>query len=135
MGLMMVLMGTVALGQKEEVSAVKKVIESYAQNGDAQNPEALNSLLDENFRVIMNRMFGSSEVSVMPKSVYLDKIRAKEFGGDQRKVSIEEVIINGETASAKVTFEGSKMSFVSLFQFVKNADGNWLIINELPRLI
>jgi len=70
--------------QKTEVQNVEKVIAAFSKAGDDNNAEKLATYLDDNYRIVMNRLFGSTEVSVMPKSVYLDKISSKEFGGDKR---------------------------------------------------
>ena len=83
----------------------------------------------------MNRLFGSKEVSIMSKSVYLEKIKSKEFGGDERSLSIHSITINGTTALAKVSFLGKKMTFVSLLSLVKNANGSWLLINDMPMVL
>ncbi|NJM94210.1 MAG: nuclear transport factor 2 family protein [Cytophagales bacterium] len=60
------------------------------------------------------------------------KIRSKEYGGDQRQVTIDQVVINGEVASAKVTFAGTKMTFVSIIGLVKDDQGRWKLISDMP---
>jgi hypothetical protein len=116
----------------EEQEAVKQLILAFAEAGDRQDAVSLDQYLDENYRIVMNRLFGSSKVEVMPKAVYLDKIRKKEFGGDQRQVSVEEVLINGTSATARVRFSGQKMSFDSIMVLVKDAAGNWKLVSEIP---
>ena len=61
-----------------------------------------------------------------------EKIKSKEWGGDKRQVTIENVVINGQTASAQVTFKGEKMTFVSLMNLVQTADNHWLLISDMP---
>jgi hypothetical protein len=75
----------------------------------------------------MNRLFGSTDVSIILKAVYLEKIKSKEWGGDTRILTIEEVVLNSTTASAKVVFEGTKMTFVSILMLVKNAYNKWVL--------
>jgi ketosteroid isomerase-like protein len=118
--------------QKTEMKAVKQTITAFAQAGDAQDAESLEKHLDANYRIVMNQLFGSKEVSVMPRAVYLDKIRKKEFGGDPRKLTFKEVIINGNTAVVRVDMAGSKMTMYSLITLVKNAEGKWLLISDVP---
>jgi len=88
--------------------------------------------LDNNYRIVMNRLFGSTEVSVISRDVYLEKIRMKEFGGDNRKVEIESIVQNGATASAKVSFIGSEMTFISILTLLKSGDDQWKLLSELP---
>jgi hypothetical protein len=80
----------------------------------------------------MNQLFGSKKVAVISKSVYLEKIKSKEWGGDKRTAIIENVIINGNTSVAKVTFKGKKATFISLINLVKNAKGEWKLISDTP---
>lgn len=121
---------TIALAQTDK-EAVKETIEKFSKAGGNNDVEALEECLDENYRIVMNRLFGSDEVSIMPKAVYVEKIKTKDFGGDTRKLTISDVVLNGNTASAKVEFKGAKMTFVSLMSLVKGK-GQWKIISEIP---
>ena len=111
---------------------MENTIVAFAEAGDRNDTEELKNYLDDNYRVVMNRLFGSSEVSVVPKSVYLEKIKTKEWGGDTRKLTIEGTTINGSSASAKVMFKGTKMTFVSLITLVKNEKGIWKLLSDIP---
>lgn len=126
---------SIGCAQTSEIKAIEKTITAFSKAGDENNANELEKYLDDNHRIVMNRLFGSQEVTVMLKSVYVDKIRNKEFGGDTRKLTIANVIVNGSTANAKVTFQGSKMTMVSLITLVKNSDGVWKIISDVPVII
>ena len=137
---MTVVLATIAIitarAQKpNDEQAVREVITHFAQSADQQNEDILDDLLDANFRVVMNRLFGSSEVSVLTKDAYLGKIRNKEWGGEPRKIRIEDLTIMGNTAYAKVAFRGSQASFVSLLQFIKTKEAHWKLISDLPTLM
>jgi len=121
-----------AFSQKEEIKNVKTVISAFAKSADNSNADQLSTYLDDNFRIVMNQLFGSTAVSVMTKEIYIEKIRSKEFGGDKRQIEIQNVVINGNTACAQVTFKGEKMTFVSLITLVKNAEGEWKLISDMP---
>ncbi len=131
-GMLALLSASSALSQNTEEKAVKQTIISFAKAADNSDAPAIAELLDDNFRIVMNQLFGSKEVSIMPKTVYVEKIRTKEFGGEPRKVTIENVQINGNTATAKVTYAGAKMTFVSLTTLVKHTDGIWKLVSEMP---
>lgn len=118
--------------QKNETRQIEKVINAFSKAGDENDSEKLALYLDDNYRVVMNRLFGSEDVSILSKAVYLEKIKSKEYGGDQRELAIENVVVNGTTASAKVTFKGMKMTFVSLILLVQDADSNWKLIQDVP---
>jgi len=118
--------------QTSDKKEIHKTIAAFSEAGDQHSVSKLDNLLDANYRVVMNRLFGSQEVNVVPKSVYLDKIRTKEWGGDSRKVTIDNLTVNGNTAFAKVTLKGNKATFVSLMSLVKNQDGTWKLISDIP---
>jgi ketosteroid isomerase-like protein len=110
---------------------VKSAIMSFADATANQDVSGLEKLLDANFRVTMNRMFGSSEVLVMDRTSYLGKIKAKAFGGEVREVTIHDLDINGNLAMAKVQFAG-KMTFTSYLLFAQGVDGEWKLVSDLP---
>jgi hypothetical protein len=137
--IMMTVFGTmvfsIAQGQETGVEEVKKTIMQFATAADYQDPIILEEVLDTNFRVVMNRLFGSEGVTIMPREVYLAKIKNKEFGGDKREVTISNVTINGNTANALVSFKGGKMTFVSTLLLVLTKEGKWRLVADLPNVI
>lgn len=134
-GLVGMLFSACATAQQSETEIVKVTIRNFSNAGDFNDAQTLEKYLDENYRVVMNQLFGSTEVVVMPREVYLEKIASKEFGGDSRDVKIENVLINGNTASAKVTFRGTKMTFVSIVTLVKHQNGEWKMLSDVPVII
>ncbi|QNL23257.1 hypothetical protein HZR84_12330 [Hyphobacterium sp. CCMP332] len=86
------------------------------------------------YRIIMNRLFGSKEVSVMNKPQYLEKIVSKEWGGVKRVVNVETIIFNENSASAIVAYKGEKMSWKSIIHLVNSENNEWLIISETPKM-
>ena len=135
MSLMALVMATtVSAKTSDEEKKIRKVIAAFAKAGDQQDADALASYLDDNYRVVMNRLFGSKTVNVLTKEAYLQKIRQKEFGGDARQVKIEHILLNGTTATAKVVLKGNKLTFVSILNLAQNADGEWKLISDLPMI-
>ncbi len=123
-----------AQNQNDE-KAIKETITKFAHSADQQDEQALELLLDNNFRLSLNQMFGATAVILMDKEGYLSKIRAKEFGGDKREVKIEDLVIINKNASVKATFKGEKMTIVTLLQLIKSANGEWKILNDLPQVL
>jgi hypothetical protein len=127
------LMVATVVGAQPSVSAdIKETIAAFAKAGDDRDAATMEKYLDENFRIVMNRLFGSAAVTILSRSVYLEKIKNKEFGGDKRKVTVEEIVLNGTSACAKVTFAGTKMTFVSLITLVKSESGQWKLVSDVP---
>ncbi len=131
-GLFGLFISTMSCAQKSEEIAIKNVIIAFSKAGDANDAQKLSAYLDDNYRIVMNRLFGSKEVSVMSKSAYLEKIKTKEFGGDKRTVTIQNSIINGTSAVVKVAFKGAKMTFVSLITLIKKENGTWILVSDVP---
>lgn len=126
------LLSACATAQSGEENQVKETIKAFSNAGDFNDVNTLENLLDNNYRIVMNQLFGSTEVAVVPKAVYLEKIKSKEWGGDSRDLTIENVLVNGNTASAKVTFKSEKMTFISILILIKNKEGQWKLISDLP---
>ncbi|WP_420321851.1 nuclear transport factor 2 family protein [Flagellimonas sp.] len=120
--------------QKEDVNAIKKTITNFSKAGDTNNVKELETLLDANYRIVMNQLFGSTEVSVVPRSVYLQKIGSKEWGGDKRELTFDNIVVNGNTACAKVIMKGQKSTFQSLLLLVKDNKGSWKLVSDVPEM-
>ncbi len=131
---MMALLGLNASAQKTEEKAVKQTVIAFAKAGDAQDSEKLATYLDDNYRIVMNRLFGGKAVAVMPKDVYLENIRTKKFGGDPRTLTFKEVMINGNTAMVRVDMKGSKSTMHSIILLAQTEAGNWLLVSDMPVL-
>ena len=121
-----------SFAQNQDLRSIEQLIHTFAKAGDNNDAELLSSCLDDNYRVVMNRLFGSEELSVMPKSIYVEKIKNKEFGGDKREVEIKDVNINGNSATSTVIFKGQKAVFHSFLVMVKNKNGSWRLISDIP---
>jgi ketosteroid isomerase-like protein len=128
----MTLFSASAMAQTTNDEAVKKAILAFAGAADQQDAQALDQLLDNGFRLALNQFFGSKEVAFIDKATYLNNIRAKKFGGDKREVTLKSLQIVGKNATAQATFKGAKMTIVSLLQLVKDSEGTWKILNDLP---
>lgn len=121
--------------QPTDMEAIQSTITAFAKAADQNDAKTLAQYLDPNYRIVMNQLFGSSEVNIMPRAVYLDKIAKKEFGGDDRSLKFENISINGASASAIVLLKGKKMTFRSIFTLVKNAEGKWKLVSDVPVII
>ncbi len=135
MGLLVLISSQLSYGQMSDAQSIEKAIIGFSKAGDTYDTEALEKYLDPNYRIIMNQLFGSKELSIMSRNVYLEKIRTKVFGGDNRKLTFNAVLINSNTASVKVTMEGKKATFISILQLLKNSQGEWKLISDMPTVL
>jgi ketosteroid isomerase-like protein len=118
--------------QTADVKEVTEVITGFSKAGDSNDSQKLATYLDDNYRIVMNRLFGSKSVNIMDKSTYLEKIESKEYGGDKRELTIENVVITGTTACANVTLKGEKMTFFSTMVLIQDVEGKWKLISDVP---
>ena len=114
----------------DDKSAITKVINEFSIAGDQNDVSSLSVLLNEHYRITMNQLFGSTEISVMNKTTYLEMIDQKKFGGDKRAIEIISIEVLGNNAFAHVHLKGVKANFNSVFGLVKTADKKWQLISD-----
>lgn len=115
-----------------DIGKVSEIVHQYSKSADERNLTTMRELLHEDFRSIVNRAFGSEEIQLMDKTTYLDLMSKKIIGGDQRKVTILSIDFEEKNAVVKARLLGKKMIFNTFIQLVKEADGEWKIISDLP---
>ncbi len=107
---------------------IEAVITSYAQAGDAQDVAALESLTHDGFRVIFR--ISDEQTVTLDRSVFLEKFRAKEFGGDTRTVDIQSIDLReGKTAIAKVMLRGEQATMSNYLNLVQT-NGEWVLVSD-----
>ncbi|GEM_PF-683986 len=131
-GLMFLVTATFA--QSAAVSSVRKSVEAAALAADQSDVVPLDDLLHPEFRIAMNRLFGSQDLVLMSKTAYLEKIRSKEFAGTPRTLVMTDVQVKGANAAVTAVFKGSTMSFHSYLTLVQNAGGQWWVVQDVPVL-
>lgn len=111
-----------------DVQEIESVITTYAQAGDAQDVVGLESVTHESFRVVF-RISGEQTVT-LDRSVFLEKFRAKEFGGDTRKIDIQSIDLReGKTAIAKVMLRGEQATMSNYLNLVQT-NGEWVLVSD-----
>ena len=67
------LFGSAAIAQSSKKSRtdIENVIKAFSQAVDSRNSEALEPLLNENFRVVANRFPTDDKTSIINKEVYI----------------------------------------------------------------
>jgi hypothetical protein len=126
---------TIMAQQKTDDMDAKQTITNFAHAADAQNDKDLERLLDDNFRMVLNQMFGNKGISIVTKQDYLANIKDKKFGGDKREVTILNLTVSGNNATAQAIFKGTKFTINTFLQLIKTNEGEWKIINDLPAII
>lgn len=131
---LMILAGFLLLGtsfgqSKSEENSIANAVKSFAKAGDDQDVSALLSITHKNYRLVWNS--GKDEPFIADQSTFLGQFEKKEWGGDRRKVTVEDVqIFDGFNAVAKVVSDGEKAQMRSFFTLIK-VEGEWKIIGEL----
>lgn len=107
---------------------IEAVITSYAAAGDAQDVSTLESVTHEGFRVVFR--LSDEQTVALERSVFLDKFRAKEFGGDTRTIEIQSLDLReGKTAIAKVILRGEQATMSNYLNLVK-MNGAWVLVSD-----
>lgn len=123
-----------AIGQTE-YETITVAIKTFAKAADQRDVKTLNKILHPEFRLAMNQLFGTKELTTMNKTTYLKMVQDGKLGGEERKLEILEIKEFQKNASCIIRFTGSKMNFQTFLHLVKNADGNWTVVNDLPALL
>ena len=114
---------------KTEEKAITAAVKQFAKAGDAQDVAALRAITHSSYRLVWNS--GKDAPFIADKSAFLVQFEKKEWGGDQRTVTVERIeLFDGINATAKVVSDGKQAQMRSLFTLVK-VEGEWKIIGEL----
>ena len=125
----MLVFGSAFAQSNPEEKSISNAVKSFAEAGDQQDVEALRRVTHDNYRLVWNS--GKDDPFIADKAMFLGQFEKKEWGGDQRKVTVESVqVFDGFNAVAKVISDGKKAQMRSLFTLIK-VEGEWKIIGEL----
>lgn len=126
--------GTPPASTNTDEQQIREVITNFAAYGDQQNVTAMDAILDPGYRAVLNRLFGSKEVNFLDKAAYLQMLRDKKLGGDQRQVTIHSVDITNNNAVVKAEFAGQKMTLITFMLLTKTEAGDWKIVVDMPMM-
>jgi hypothetical protein len=115
-----------------ELRSIGTAVREFAAFADLQQAEGLERVLHPQFRAVVNRPFGSTEISLMDKATYLQLIRERKIGGDTREVHLLSVDIVNQNATVKAVFEGKALRFVTFISLVRTPEGQWQVIGDMP---
>ena len=120
--------------ESDDLTAIEEAVREFSAASDQQSAEKLEAVLHPQFRAVVNRLFGSEEVSLMDKAVYLQLIKDRKIGGDQRDVHILQMEVVGNNATVRAILAGKAMHFTTFISLVKNVDGSWQVIGDFPHI-
>ena len=130
--LIMTMMINLTTHAQTDKASIEQLVNQFANAGDQRDVARLKSLLHDDFRLVMNRLFGGETVDLLGKSAYLKMMEEGKIGGDTRTVKILSIDITQNNAVAKVALKGKALTFESYYQLIKNPSGQWQLINDLP---
>ena len=130
--LMTLMLSSMTFTSTPTTKGVEKTIKQFVQAGDNQDVKTMNELLHNDYRIVMNQVFGSDQITTVSKEMYLSKLESKEWGGDKRSCAIQSIEVNDKNAVATVRLVGEKMTMTSQIVLVQTSTGNWLIIEDIP---
>jgi Putative lumazine-binding len=120
--------------QAADLAKIEAVVREFSAAGDKQDVTRLGKILHPQYRAVVNRLFGSTELSLMDRALYLQLISDKKIGGDTREVFLLQIDLVGNTASVKSIFRGKVLNFTTFVSLVKLPDGTWQIISDMPEI-
>lgn len=117
-----------------DLEKIATAIHEFASAADQRDLKKMDQVLHKDYRSVVNRLFGSKEVSIMDKALYLDLLKQEKIGGDQRTVEINSIDMIGNNAVAQVTLNGKELIFLTFIQLVKDTNDQWLVISDMPKI-
>jgi Putative lumazine-binding len=120
--------------QAADLAKIEAVVREFSAAGDQQDAARLEKILHPQYRAVVNRLFGSPDLSLMDRALYLQLISDKKIGGDTREVFLLQIDLLGNTASVKSIFRGKVLNFTTFVSLVKLPDGTWQIISDMPEI-
>jgi Putative lumazine-binding len=130
--LIAIIMTSVSTIAQSDKVLIEQTVNQFAKAGDARDIVQLKTLLHDEFRVAMNRLFGGETVTLLTKVAYIKMMEEGKLGGDNRIVKILSVDITENNAAVKVSLKGKALTFQSYYHLIKNEKGQWQLINDLP---
>lgn len=117
--------------QSSDRDLVEDVIKRFMRGGDESDLAALQAVLHDQFRVVINQgVLGGDALRTVDKTTYLSMISAKKWGGVSRTVNIVSVSIAGSIASAEVHTSSVRSDMTSFLHLVKEKDGQWFVVGD-----
>ena len=110
-------------------SGVESAIKTFAEGADAQNSEQVLSVLHKD---ALQFFMGKEGLTKLTTDMYKGMLDSKKIGGKPRQMTIHSVDIEGNIATAKVTFDGGHATFDNFISLM-NVDGGWKIMNIVLR--
>lgn len=107
-----------------DMDEVKLVIENYADYDNTYNADGLNDVTDESFHFILHSAGETETIRTISRDAFLKGIAAKQFGGNNKALKIEDVKIKANIANVYFTHSGEQATFHHFMNLVK-LNGKW----------
>jgi Putative lumazine-binding len=120
--------------QITDLAKVEAAVRQFSAAGDRQDVASLDKVLHPQYRAVVNRAFGSPDLSLMDKVLYLQLMKDKKIGGDTREVFILQTDLGATSAMVKAIFHGKTLRFTTFISLVKLPSGEWQIVSDMPEI-
>ena len=138
MNILVFLMAFSCLGNlqfsSDDIAKVSEAVYEFSKGADTRDVAILDHVLHDNFRAIVNQAMGSKEIQIIDKTTYLELLKKEAIGGDARTVTILSIDMEENNAIVKAKLVGKALTFTTFIQVVKNADGEWQVMSDLPKI-
>lgn len=118
----------------KDLAKIEALVQNFSSAGDRQDAPELDKILHPQFRAVVHRLFDSPELSLMDKALYLQLMKDKKIGGDQRAAYVLQTDLEGNIAHVKAVFEGKTLRFTTFISLVKLENGEWQIVDDMPKI-
>ena len=115
---------------------IKKVIQNVEKASAERNVTELESLLHPEYRVIANRFKGTPGSTIIPRSMYLDMMKAEKIGGTSYQVEFKSISISDHTSMVELLYKTKESSGMHKYLLlVQDEKDQWKVVSDMPIIL
>jgi hypothetical protein len=118
--------------KKEDKGEVEQVITNFVKSVDTRDANTLSKSVISSANIFMFNQI-ANKLDNYSGSQFIDLVRNGQKGGWVRTVSVSQVDVDGNVATAKINITDARLKESGFITLIKN-DGSWMIATEATTL-
>lgn len=110
---------------------IKAAIQTYADGGATRNIDQIATVLNPEFRVVLNRFRGNPGTMMLTRDAYLEMMRDGKIGGTTYELEFIHLNVYKHTADAEVWYRSEKADIHNFFWLVQNEQNTWQLVSTM----
>ena len=124
---------TTSASAKTDNAAVEAAVAEFAEATRMQDVFALEAILHDNYRAIVNDFPTAGKVAELPRAAYVGMIEGKKIGVKTYELNKRAVSVVGNVANAVYDFvNDEEVMHQNLLFFRAGTEGDWQLVTSAP---